>query len=60
MPSIHDYIDADTSQNKDLDSFPKNAPQELPDDPVNDYETTIKIVLDCGSSRTLEHAFPPL
>ena len=46
MPSIHDYINADTSQNKDLNSFPKNAPQELPDDPVDLYETTVKIELD--------------
>lgn len=46
MPSIHDSINADTSQNKDLISFPKNAPQELPDDPVELYETTVKIKLD--------------
>lgn len=46
MPSIHDYINADPSQNKDLNSFLKNAPQELPDDAVDLYKTTVKIELD--------------
>ena len=50
MASIHDCINANTSQNKDLDSFPKNAPQELPDDPVGLYETTFKIKLDKAMS----------
>ena len=46
MPSIHDYINAEPSQNKDLNSFLENAPQELPDDLVDLYETTVKIKLD--------------
>jgi len=50
MPSIHDYINADTTQNKDLNSFLKNPPQELADDPVDLYETTIKIEVDKARS----------
>ena len=46
MESIHDCNNAETSQDKDLNSFPKNVPQELPDDPVELYETTVKIELD--------------
>lgn len=46
MPSIYDYINPDILKNEDLNSFPKNAPQELPDDPVELYETAIKIAVD--------------